>query len=71
MEEKLQGHFINHGPCLPPVFRDEFHQLLLRVRFAWNGERLLHEGFIEVYFVQLQGQLFGHLQQQKTITTPL
>lgn len=53
---------------LPPVFRDEFHQLLLRVRLAWDGERLLHEGLIEIHFVQLQGQLLGHLEPGWQVT---
>lgn len=62
----IQDRLINQCPRLPPVFCYEFHQLLLCVRFSWNGERFLHERFIEIDFVQLQGQLFGHLWWQKT-----
>lgn len=36
---------------LPPVFSYKVHQLLLRVRFAWDGHGLLHEGLIEVYLI--------------------
>lgn len=48
------------------MFSYEFHQLLLSVRFARDGDWLLHEGLIEIHFIQLQSQLLGHLKQQIT-----
>lgn len=41
---------------------DEFHQLRLDVGFSWDGHRLLHEGLVEVHFVNLQLQLSGDLE---------
>ncbi len=50
------------------MFSYEFHQFFLRVRLAWDGDWLLHEGLIEIYLVQLQSQLLGHLTQRRQIS---
>ncbi len=53
------------------MFSYEFHQLLLGVRLARDCDWLLHEGLIEIHFVQLQGQLLGHLKRQRQVTQDL
>lgn len=57
--------------CLPSVLINEFYQLLLGVRLVWDGDRLLHERLVEVYLIQLQSQLFGHLKRIRGVSQVL
>lgn len=53
---------------LPSVLSYEFHQFLLRVWLSRDGDRLLHEGLIEVHLIHFKCQLLGHLKHQRELT---
>lgn len=40
---------------------NEVDQLLLGVRFSWDEDWIVHEGFVKVHLVELQLQSFGNL----------
>lgn len=46
---------------IPVIVFNEFHQLLLRVRFSWDEHWIVNEGFIEVHLIKLQLQNLGNL----------
>ena len=46
---------------LPLMLLHKVDNLLFTVGLVWNGHRLVHESFIEINLVQLQGQLLCHL----------
>lgn len=59
----------NRSGCLcmyivsPVVLFNVIDELGLDVGLSWNGDGLLHEGFVEVHFVHLHLQLRGDLEQ--------
>lgn len=46
---------------VPVVVFDEFHQLLLCVRFPWDEHWIIHERFIEIHVIELHLQSLGNL----------
>lgn len=54
-------HLVPATENIPVVVFNEFHQLLLCVRFSWDEHWIIHEGFIEVHLVELQLQSLGNL----------
>lgn len=46
---------------IPVVVFNELDQLLLSVRFSWDENWIVHEGFVKVHLVELQLQSFGNL----------
>lgn len=46
---------------IPVVVFNELDQLLLGVRFSWDEDWIIHEGFVKVHLIELQLQSFGHL----------
>lgn len=46
---------------VPVVVFNEFYQLFLCVRFSWDEHWIIHEGFIEIYLIELHLQGLGNL----------